>query len=181
MGALIFDPFFGPGPPRGGLILFFLGLSWGEPLGGAIWATWFCLLLQTFHTTPSPTQTSLIVKKSTHNESFLKITDSADRSRRDLQDEMGPRPSNLSQKFVFDVLRGLCWTRGCVKKTPKSSKTKENLKLDPPRTKWAHNLYAGGFRHGDSYFDGPGAVGATKKLKKTIFLFFHVLGRWATK
>ena len=42
---------------------------------------------------------------------------------RDLQDEMGPGPSNLSQKIVFDVLRALCWTRGCVKKHPKSSKT----------------------------------------------------------
>ena len=86
-----------------------------------IWAT-----LQTFHTTPSPTQTSVIVKKSTRNESFLKITDSADRSRRDLQDEMGPGPSNLSQKFVFDVLRGLCWTRGCVTKADKKLK---NVKI----------------------------------------------------
>ena len=44
-------------------------------------------------------------------------------------------------------------------------------KLGSPGTKWAHNLHAGVFRHGEKDFDGAGTQKATKRLNIS-FLFF---------
>ena len=60
--------------------------------------------------------------------------------------------------------------------TPPGPPTQKYQKLGSPGTKWAHNLHAGGFRHGEKDSDSPGAQKATKRLKKSILnLFFHVL------
>ena len=58
--------------------------------------------------------------------------------------------------------------------TPPGPPTQKYQKLGSPGPPGAHNLHAGGFRHGEKDFDGPGAVGATKKIKKSIFWIFYI-------
>ena len=58
--------------------------------------------------------------------------------------------------------------------TPPGPPTQKYQKLGSPGPPGANNLHAGGFRHGEKYFDSPEAVGATKKLKKSILKFFFM-------
>ena len=63
---------------------------------------------------------------------------------------------------------------------PPGPPTQKYQKLGSPGPPGAHNLHAGGFRHGEKDFDGPGTQKATKKFKmsisKTIFSYFLRVG-----
>ena len=84
-----------------------------------IWATLFCLLLQTFHTTPSPTQTSLIVKTSTFWDYFLKIKKRNGRSLTRSTRWDGSRAFKPISKIRFWCFKGSVLDSGLCEKAPK--------------------------------------------------------------
>ena len=98
-----------------------------------IWAKLFCLLLQTFHTTPSPTQTSLIVNKSTFWDSFLKIKKRNGRSLTRSTRWDGSRAFKPISKIRFWCFKGSVLDSGLCEK---AFKKLQNVKISKTRLSW---------------------------------------------